>query len=106
MIPTITVSEFQEQRLAGKAAKLLDVRELDELDIAQIPHDAHIPLGELPARFGELDGNEAWVVICRSGGRSGKATEFLLGQGFSQVHNLEGGILAWADQIDPSLEKY
>jgi len=106
MIPSITVSEFHELQQAGTAPKLLDVREPHELEVAQIPHDAHIPLGELPARFDELDPNEPWAVMCKGGVRSAQATQFLLGQGFSQVQNLEGGILAWADQIDPSLEKY
>ena len=65
-----------------------------------------IPLGELPARVGELDPNVELVMQCRSGVRSGKAAAFLREQGFRSVHNLAGGILAWIDHVDPSQPKY
>src|SRR5438034_205674 len=65
-----------------------------------------IPLPELPDRFEELDRNREMVVHCKSGMRSQKAIHFLRSQGFQNLKNLKGGILAWADRIDPSMPKY
>ncbi len=95
------------QELSGEAKPvLLDVREAHELTISSLQIDHHIPLGELAARFTELDPNADIVVICRSGARSGSATQFLLGQGFRKVRNLIGGMNGWADAIDPTVVKY
>ena len=102
-IPEITVRELSEQR---EDVLLVDVREPHELDIARIDGVTLIPLGQLPDRFEEIDREADVVVMCRSGKRSAFATRFLLGQGFPRVRNLRGGILAWADEIDPSLQKY
>jgi rhodanese-related sulfurtransferase len=101
----ITPAELNERIKSGNAPKILDVREEHELEIAPLPRDAHIPLGELPARFQELDKESEWVVVCRSGGRSGKATEFLQSEGY-KVSNMVGGSLRWADDVDPTLAKY
>jgi rhodanese-related sulfurtransferase len=96
-------SEADEQ--AGRVV-LLDVREAVELDIARLPRAIHVPMGEVPARLGELDRNRPLVVICRSGGRSGQVVEFLERQGFKDVYNLAGGIIAWAEELDDSLAVY
>jgi len=96
-------SETDEQ--AGRVV-LLDVREAMELEIARLPQAIHVPMGEVPARLGELDRDRPLVVICRSGGRSGQVVQFLEQQGFKDVYNLAGGIIAWAEELDDSLTVY
>jgi rhodanese-related sulfurtransferase len=85
---------------------LLDVREPWEFQTAHIENALLLPLRELPARFGELDSNSEVVVICHHGGRSMQAAMFLERQGFASVHNLAGGVDAWARQVDPAMPVY
>ncbi|MBM3773574.1 MAG: molybdopterin-synthase adenylyltransferase MoeB [Acidobacteria bacterium] len=85
---------------------LIDVREPHEYQIARIPHARLIPLGELPKRVHELDSAGEIVAHCKSGMRSAKAVDFLKQAGFRKVKNMKGGILAWSDQVDPSVPKY
>jgi adenylyltransferase/sulfurtransferase len=85
---------------------LIDVREPHEWQICHIPGATLIPLGELPKRLAELDPNAEFVMQCKSGARSGKATELLKLNGFRKVRNMKGGILAWSDKVDPSVPKY
>ena len=73
---------------------LLDVREHDEWSAGHAPGAVHIPLGELPARLGELDAGSGVVCVCRSGSRSARATTWLRAQGFGAV-NMSGGMQAW-----------
>lgn len=95
------------QRLqSGQAPRLLDVREPNEFELCALPGAQLIPLGELPARLQELDPKAEYVVYCHHGGRSMRAAMFLEQQGFSQVANLEGGIDAWAAEVDPTLPRY
>lgn len=76
-------------------AVVLDVREQDEFDAGHAPSAVHIPLSELPARVGDLPDVDADLpVVCRSGGRSGRAVEWLAGQGYD-VANVEGGMKQW-----------
>ena len=83
----------------------MDVREPREREICDVGGEL-IPLGGLAQRLDELDSNAHTVVYCRSGNRSAKAVELLRGAGFSNVWNVNGGILAWIDRIDPSLTRY
>ena len=76
-------------------AWLLDVRELDEWEAGHVPEATHIPLGQLGARTAELPVDEAIYVICRSGGRSGRAAQALNGAGWQAV-NVAGGMQDWA----------
>jgi rhodanese-related sulfurtransferase len=85
---------------------LLDVREPWELALARIEGSVAIPLNEIPSRFKELDAAQAIIVMCKSGGRSQRAAEFLVANGFDRVSNLQGGINAWARDIDPNLPAY
>lgn len=85
---------------------ILDVREPHEFQICRIPNSHLIPLGDLPARVSELDSARMIVAHCKSGMRSAKACDFLRKSGFTKVKNLKGGILAWSDQVDPSVAKY
>ncbi len=106
----ISPKELKAKLDAGNKLTLLDVREPHELLIASItaPHILHIRMQELADRVSELSDykDKDLVVYCRSGGRSGRCTEFLTAQGFNKVLNLTGGILSWADNVDPSLTKY
>ncbi len=74
---------------------LIDVRELWEYDEGHIPGIALIPMGEIPARLSEIPTDIPVIVTCRSGNRSGQVTQFLRQEGFTNVHNMDGGILAW-----------
>jgi len=94
-------------RIDGKDKVLvLDVREPQEFQICRIPGSTLIPLNDLPQRLAELEGYKDMVVHCKSGVRSAKAVKLLHEAGFSDAKNLRGGILAWIDEIDPSLPKY
>jgi sulfur-carrier protein adenylyltransferase/sulfurtransferase len=104
----ISVADYAALRDTGAAHLLLDVREGFELGICQIDGNTHIPLGQLPARLGELAAWKDRTVItqCKSGRRSMKALEILQKHGFTNVRNLAGGILAWGEEIDPAIAPY
>jgi len=84
---------------------LIDVREPHEYQICNIGAKL-IPLGELPKRLNELDPQAEYVMHCKSGMRSGKACDLMRQNGFTNVRNMKGGILAWADKVDPRVPKY
>lgn len=89
-VPTVSVQDLADD------AVLLDVREPDEWAAGHAPNAVHIPLGDVPARLDELPEPDATLpVICRSGGRSSRAVQWLLAQGF-EVVNVDGGMRAWA----------
>ncbi|MFO0968169.1 MAG: molybdopterin-synthase adenylyltransferase MoeB [Gemmataceae bacterium] len=102
----MTVEELSRLVKEGKAPFILDVRNPEEFQICRIAGSTLLPLPELPQRFRELDKSRPMVVHCKSGMRSQKAIAFLRQQGFTQLRNLKGGILAWAERIDPSLPRY
>jgi len=102
----ISVADLANKHNAGEDFLLLDVREPDELEIASIPWAVAIPMGEVPGRLGELPKDKPIAVLCRSGARSGRITEFLNENGFPQAANVAGGILAWGKTIDPSVPQY
>src|SRR5438094_3032807 len=99
------VEELKRRLDAGEDIFVLDVREPHEYQICNI-NGYLIPLGDLPKRVHELDSSREIVAHCRSGARSAKAVNFLRQAGFRKVHNLAGGILAWADRVDPKMPKY
>ena len=108
-IPQISVRELKtkldKRETNNDNFLLLDVREPYEYQIAQIG-GLLIPQNDLPNRLGELDKDREIVVHCRSGARSQRAAELLQANGFKKVSNLAGGILAWSDEIDSSVQKY
>jgi sulfur-carrier protein adenylyltransferase/sulfurtransferase len=104
-IPEMQVEELKRRLDAGENLFVLDVREPHEYQICNIGGHL-IPLGDLPKRVNELDSSREIVAHCRSGVRSAKAVGFLQQAGFKKVHNLAGGILAWADRVDPKMPKY
>ena len=105
-IPEITPVELKRMIDERRDFRLVDVREPHEFDICHIPGSVLIPLGDVPGRMSELDSAQEIVVHCRSGVRSARAVDFLQKAGFRRIHNLKGGILAWSDQVDPSVPKY
>ncbi len=74
---------------------VFDVREQVEYDEGHIPGVTLIPLGEVPNRLSEIPKDKTVIMTCRSGNRSGQATDFLRQNGYTNVHNMEGGIVAW-----------
>ena len=106
-IPQISVQELKRRLDAHEDVFVLDVREPHEVQIVNIGAPL-IPLGQLANRIGELEAerNRKIVVHCKVGGRSQKAAVILKNAGFENVENLTGGILAWAEKIDPTMPKY
>jgi molybdopterin/thiamine biosynthesis adenylyltransferase/rhodanese-related sulfurtransferase len=102
----ITPIELEAQLKAGQAVTLVDVREPHELEISRIPGTRNIPLGSLAMRSHELDPQDDIVLICKAGVRSTRALHILAGAGFRNLHNLKGGLNAWAKDIDPSQPVY
>ena len=102
-VPLIHAEDLKQRLDAQDDIFVLDVREPHEYVSGNIGGHL-IPLNDLPQRLGELDPDREIVVHCRSGVRSGKAVEFLRAQGFRNVKNLAGGILAWAEKVDPRLK--
>jgi molybdopterin/thiamine biosynthesis adenylyltransferase/rhodanese-related sulfurtransferase len=104
-IPQITVKELKARRDSGEDIFLLDVREPYEVQIAQIGGTV-IPQNDVPNRLAEIPRDREIIVHCRSGARSQRIAEFLKQSGYPNVVNLAGGILAWSDEIDPTVQKY
>jgi adenylyltransferase/sulfurtransferase len=105
-IPTISVRDLKKKIDVNDAVVIIDVREPFEYEIARIEPSKLIPLTELPERLDELNRTAEIVAMCKSGVRSGRAIEFLQRSGFERAFNLEGGIDAWANEIDPTMQKY
>ncbi len=104
-IPQLTVKELKQRLDAGEDLFILDVREPFEYQIVNLGGKL-IPQNDVPQRLAEIDRDREIVVQCKSGGRSQRIAEFLAQSGYPNVKNLAGGILAWADQIDPRMPKY
>jgi adenylyltransferase/sulfurtransferase len=104
-MPEMTPEELKRRLDAGDDLFVLDVREPHEYQICNLGGHL-VPLNDLPMRVGEIDPNREIVVHCKMGGRSAKAVDFLRQAGFSRVHNLAGGINAWAERVDRKMPKY
>jgi rhodanese-related sulfurtransferase len=91
-VPTVTVAEVADE--LPDTTTLLDVREDDEWQAGHAPNALHIPLGDLAARLAELPADNSLYVVCRSGGRSARATAFLNANGW-EATNVGGGMGAW-----------
>jgi len=105
-IPEMSPHELKRRMNAGEPFELIDVREPFEYEIARINGAKLIPLGEIGERLSELQRERPIIVHCHSGKRSAQAVGVLQQHGFTNVYNLEGGIDAWSDQIDPNVPKY
>jgi molybdopterin/thiamine biosynthesis adenylyltransferase/rhodanese-related sulfurtransferase len=104
-VPEMTPKELKARLDRGDDLYVLDVREPHEYQICNIGGHL-IPLGDLSRRVNELDSSREIVAHCRSGKRSAEAAEFLRKAGFKKLWNLKGGILAWSDEVDPTVPKY
>lgn len=103
-VQSVPPSVLRERLAAG--AVLLDVREPEELLVSKLEPCRHIPMDEIPQRIGELDPAQEILVLCRVGARSEEVAEYLMRRGFKSVYNVEGGINAYAREVDPTLAVY
>ncbi len=94
LAPSIDVQTAYAAR-SNPTVFMLDVREPDEYDAGHIPGITLIPMGEIPDRLSEIPTDVPVIVTCRTGNRSGQVVDFLREQGFTNVHNMDGGIVAW-----------
>jgi len=102
----ISATQLHEMITRGQEVALVDVREPFEFEIARIPNSQLIPLGTIPERLTEIPRTKATVVMCKTGVRSSRAIQFLRGEGFENLLNLDGGLDAWREEVDPTLRKY
>jgi rhodanese-related sulfurtransferase len=102
----ISVRELADMRSAGKRHTVLDVREAREVDVCRLDGALHIPMAEVQARTEELPTDRLLVVVCHHGARSQMVVDFLRGAGFDNAVNLDGGVDAWACDIDQSMPRY
>jgi len=102
----ISATELKRKLDAGEKVALLDVRESWEREAAAIEPSCHMAMGDVPARFQELDPEEHLIVYCHHGVRSMNVTAWLRQQGFESVQSLRGGIDRWAREIDPKVPLY
>lgn len=104
MVQSITVKELQQLMEAKENIQVIDVRE--DFEVEQASFGAHhIPMGEVVERLDEIAKDKQVIVHCRSGKRSANVIQLLQSQfDFTNLYNLEGGILAWKQEIDPSLQ--
>lgn len=106
MFDRLTPADFIARRARGELWQLLDVREPWEIALAGVGDSLRIPMGEIAVRHGELDPATPVAVLCHSGGRSARVAQFLAGQGFRKVANIDGGIDAWSQTCDPAIPRY
>lgn len=105
-IPQLSPTELQRWRQDGKAFLLLDVRTDEETAVCTLPDSVHIPMNLIPLRSNELPDSLPIVVYCHHGIRSLHTAMYLADAGFETLYNLQGGIDAWAAQIDENMARY
>ena len=102
----LSPEELRHRLGNGDPPLILDVREPEEVALAAFPGATHIPMGEIAAHTSTLDPERETVVICHHGIRSAHVAIHLARSGFTRVLNLNGGIDAWARDVDPSMPRY
>ena len=106
-MPEISATELKQRLDNGDDIQIVDVREADEVAIGTIPNSIHIPLAQVINRMSEIDPARETVVHCKMGGRSARAIQALKQSGFTgNLLNLKGGIIAWSNEVDPTVPKY
>lgn len=95
----MTAKEVETLLLEGKKIDIIDVREVDEVAEGKIPGAINIPLGLIEFRMHELDKSKEYIIVCRSGARSGRASQFLESYGFNVI-NMTGGMLSWEGKVE------
>lgn len=108
MIPQLSSAELQQWRAdpSREAPLLIDVRERWEFDYCRIEGAVSMPLSEFARRYAELPRERPLVLVCHHGRRSQHAAMLLEGAGFERLHNLHGGVAAWADTVEPTMKRY
>lgn len=96
---SISTNELKDLLAKGQELNIIDVRETSEVAEGKIPSVINIPLGLLEFRIQELDKSKEYIMVCRSGGRSGQASLFLESQGYNVI-NMTGGMLAWEGEVE------
>ncbi|WP_394185647.1 rhodanese-like domain-containing protein [Metabacillus halosaccharovorans] len=94
-----TAKEVEKLLTQGQNVNIIDVKEVEEVEAGKIPGAIHIPLGLLEFRINELDKSKEYIMVCRSGGRSGRACQFLDSYGFNVI-NMTGGMLDWEGETN------
>lgn len=102
----ISVEQLAQWRASGRDFVLLDVREPRELEAASLPDAMHVPMREVSAHLEKLDPSAEIAVLCHHGGRSDYVARFLRAHGFQRVYNVDGGIDAYAQRVDPKIPRY
>ena len=103
MIKEINVKTLNEKISNKENFILLDVRTDSEYYLSNIKGAVHIPMNDIPNKLNTLDKDKEIIVQCKSGKRSAKVCEYLLTNGYTNIKNLKGGIIAWSKEIDPSI---
>lgn len=101
----ITVSELKTLKDNSADFQLIDVREAHEVEVCEMGGE-HIPMGNVMDNLDKISKTKQVIIHCRSGARSGAICQALEKEGYTNVHNLKGGIIAWANDIDTTLTKY
>jgi rhodanese-related sulfurtransferase len=102
----ISVRDLADMQSTGKRHTVLDVREARELDVCRLDGALHIPMAEVSARADELPRDRLLVVVCHHGARIQMVVDYLRDVGFDNAVNLDGGVDAWACDIDQSMPRY
>ena len=107
-VPELSVRELQEELASANPPQLIDVREAAEWEFCRIPGAELLPLSQWPQLAVEklTDKSQPLLMQCHHGGRSARATAWLLGQGYTNVRNVAGGIDAWSIEVDSSVPRY
>ena len=106
MIQEIDVKTLNEKISNKENFILLDVRTDSEYFLSNIEGAIHIPMNDIPNKLNTIDKSKEIIVQCKSGKRSAKVCQFLLNNNYENVKNLKGGIIAWANEIDPTIMIY
>ncbi|WP_047154866.1 rhodanese-like domain-containing protein [Aneurinibacillus tyrosinisolvens] len=99
MYEEISTQEVNERLKKGEKLNIVDVREDEEVAAGRIPGAQHLPLSHLPNRVAELDKETDYILVCRSGNRSGRASEWLAENGY-KVKSMAGGMLEWPGEVE------
>jgi len=105
-VPEISVAELKQKLDNQEKLQLIDVREQEEYDICYIKEAQLVPMNTVERELPDWDKDALYVIQCKAGGRSARIVELMLSNGFKDVSNLSGGILAWAKEIEPEMKTY
>lgn len=102
----MTPIEVYKNLSEGKELKIVDVREPFELEVCKLTEALHIPMQQIPNNIDKLTKYKELVIMCHHGFRSNSIVNYLKSQGFNNIHNMDGGIARWADEVDNTMTRY